>query len=211
MKTPLAQRLRAARQAIKPEVTQRDVAKRLGVSPSAVNLWEADKTEPSAYNLGELSKWYGVSVDWLLGVADSKTSGAIKTADSAGEINTVPIVGINSLARWNWDTVAGAVQSLDFYPANTAAAMTVGTDVVSSVCPIGSTVVVSKGHAAEPGQVVLAVIGSSTEPVLRRLVRDGGVDMLMADDTRYPTVRLDDGARIIGVVTEVVIRKKLVA
>ena len=68
MKTLLSQRLRAARQALHPLVTQRDVAKRLKRSASAINLWEAGKTQPSAEDLAELSRWFQVSADWLLGV-----------------------------------------------------------------------------------------------------------------------------------------------
>ena len=63
-KTLLSQRLRAARQAIHPPVTQRQVAARLKLSPSAVNLREAGKTQPAAEDLAELARWYGVSTDW---------------------------------------------------------------------------------------------------------------------------------------------------
>jgi transcriptional regulator with XRE-family HTH domain len=64
----LSQRLREARMNMNPRVTQRDVAKRLERSPSAVNLWEKGKSEPGSEKLVELAKWFGVSTDWLLGM-----------------------------------------------------------------------------------------------------------------------------------------------
>jgi transcriptional regulator with XRE-family HTH domain len=67
----LSQRIREARMAMNPHVTQRDVAKRCGLSPSAVNLWESGKTEPSATNLVILAKWFRVSTDWLLGMYET--------------------------------------------------------------------------------------------------------------------------------------------
>lgn len=209
MKSILAQRIRAARQAINPEVTQRDVAKRLEVSPSAVNLRKAGKTEPNATNIVELSRWFQVSCDWLLGAADSKLPNA-GPGDAKTQMNAVPVVQSSALTRWHWDRVESLLQTAEFYPNQTAAAMVVNGDAMSTVCPPGSMAVVSKGQTPHPGSVVLAVVGSSVEPVLRHLVRDGGVDLLMADDTRYPTTRLDEGARIIGVVTEVTTRKNLV-
>ena len=50
-----------------PNVTQREVAKRLRLSPFAINLWEAGKTEPSAGTLSEIARWFAVTTDWLLG------------------------------------------------------------------------------------------------------------------------------------------------
>lgn len=211
MKTELGTRLRAARMAITPEITQRDAAKRLGVSPSAVNLWEAGKNEPNATNLAELARWYKVSTDWLLGVESSpQVRAAIPSTEGASAVHTVPIVQPSAMSRWHWDRVESLLQTASPYQASTAAAMMVDSDALASVCPRGSFAVVSKGHAPAPGRVVLALVGASNDPVVRRLVREGGVDLLMADDTRFPSVRLDDGVRIVGVVTEVTTRNVLV-
>jgi transcriptional regulator with XRE-family HTH domain len=97
MRSILAQRLRAARQSMHPPVTQRAVAQRLRLSPSAVNLWEAGKTQP--------------------------------------------------------------------------------------------------------GNIVLAAVAKASPPILRRYVREA------ADDSRFPTHRLNDGARVLGRVVEVTVRR----
>jgi len=133
MKPLLAQRLRAARQAITPEITQRDVAKHLNLSPSAINLGEAGKTEPSASALAELSRWYHVSCDWLLGV-DSGKQAAIGNKPEA-PIHTVPVVPPSAMARWHWDVVAELLQTAVAYPPQTAAAMLVSSDALTSTCP----------------------------------------------------------------------------
>jgi SOS-response transcriptional repressor LexA len=69
--------------------------------------------------------------------------------------------------------------------------------------------VVSKGHDVKAGQIVLAVLSKASEPVLRKYVREGDTELLIADDMRYPSYRLDDGVKIIGRVTEVTIRRVL--
>lgn len=210
MSTELGTRLRAARMAITPEITQRDAAKRLGVSPSAVNLWESGKNEPNATNLAELARWYKVSTDWLLGVEAAPQTRVTNHLNEGGsQINTVSVVQPSAMSRWHWDRVESLLQTAQPYVNSTAAAMVVDSDALASVCPRGSFAVVSKGHTPAPGRVVLAVVGASQDPVLRRLIREGGVDMLMADDTRYPSVRMDEGVRIVGVVTEVTTRTVL--
>lgn len=208
MKPVLAQRLRAARQAITPEITQRDVAKHLNLSPSAINLWEAGKTEPSASALAELSRWYHVSCDWLLGVDSGKQTASSSRAEAP--IHTVPVIPQSAMARWHWDVVVELLQTAVAYPPQTAAAMLVSSDALTSACPTGCYAVISKAHVPEPGQVVLAVISKASEPVLRKYVREGGDDLLVADDTRFPTYRMDEGVRIIGLVTEITIRKTLI-
>ena len=55
------------------ELTQEDVAERLGVSPQAVSKWENDQTCPDITLLPDLAKLLGVSVDRLLtGESDEK-------------------------------------------------------------------------------------------------------------------------------------------
>jgi SOS-response transcriptional repressor LexA len=207
MKSVLSQRLRSARAAIHPEITQRQIAKECDVSPSAVNLWEAGKTEPSATNLLALAKRYRVTTDWLLGSdAVYKESKNSATTESAYH---VPLVSSTDIGMWQLNDSTHLIQTCGHYPNKTAAAMLVANDALASVCPAGSIVVISQGRVASPGQIVLAIIGSSSEPVLRKYVSEAGVDLLVADDMRFPSFNMADGVKIIGCVTEVIIRKLL--
>ena len=206
MKTVLAQRLRAARQALHPAITQREVAKRLKVSPSAVNLWEAGKTQPNAESLAALARWYQVTSDWLLGVEENHRPAK---ASAKPPMYTVPVVSPAALAKWQLTVVNEMLQTSVAYPPGTAAAMLVSSDAMTSTCPTGCYCVVSKGHAPHPGQVVLAQVSKAGEPVLRKYIREAGDDLLVADDTRFPTFRVSDGAHIVGRVTEVTVRRML--
>lgn len=207
MSTPLSTRLRAARKAINPSITQTGVAKMIGRSPSAVNLWEIGKNEPCASHLAELAKLYKVSADWLLGV-DGETAPAI-TISSDVKINVVPVVKIKDLAYWRWEKAEGTLQTMEQYPSGTAAATNITSDALASVCPKGSLVVVSKAHEIIDGSIVVAVAPQSDEPVVRRFVSEGGAGLLVADDNRYPSYTLAQGARIVGKVVEVTLRKTL--
>ncbi|MGN0675680.1 MAG: helix-turn-helix domain-containing protein [Oscillospiraceae bacterium] len=64
----IADRIKALRE--KSGMTQTQLAKRLGISRSAVNSWEMSLSTPSSIYLVELSKIFGVSTDYLLSLDD---------------------------------------------------------------------------------------------------------------------------------------------
>lgn len=203
----LSVRLRQARLAMHPEVQQKDIAKRLGLSPSAVNLWEAGKTEPSASDLVQLARWYRVSCDWLLGLDSAVvTNIADATNKKNPPITTVPVVLASEIDLWQWDCVTDILQPGHAYSPGRAAAMIVSGDALSNICPPGSYAVISQDHEIIPGCVVLASVDS--QPVmLRKFVRESGAALLVADDARFPTFPVNDSTKIIGRVTEITIRK----
>lgn len=57
----------------KNELTQVDLAKKLGVTRSSVNAWELGISSPSTQYLIELSKIFKVSVDYLLGLSQNSS------------------------------------------------------------------------------------------------------------------------------------------
>lgn len=54
-------------------MTQTDLAKRLGISRSAVNSWEMSLSTPSLSNIVEMTKIFHVSADFLLTSDDKMT------------------------------------------------------------------------------------------------------------------------------------------
>lgn len=207
MSQKLAGRLKSARNAMYPKVTQRDIAKKFNVTPGAVCLWEKGRTEPSSEVLSELARLYNVSIDWLTGLQDQEIP-LVKL--QRPPINTVPVVSAKSLLEWRCDLVLELLQTSSAYPPGGAAAILVQSDALTSVCPTGSYAVVSRDLPPVPGSVVLAATGTFPEPFIRRYSEDGLGRLLLADDARWPTVRITPKTRVIGTVVEVTIRKRLV-
>lgn len=52
------------------ELSQRQMAKELNISQGTYNNWENSNTQPSIEQLIALSKFFGVSVDYLIGNTD---------------------------------------------------------------------------------------------------------------------------------------------
>lgn len=53
--------------------TQTYLAKRLGISRSAVNSWEMSLSSPSVANIIEMTEIFHVSADYLLSISDKLT------------------------------------------------------------------------------------------------------------------------------------------
>lgn len=64
----IADRIKTLRE--KAGLTQTQLAKRLGISRSAVNSWEMSLSTPSSIYLVELSRIFSVSTDYLLSLDD---------------------------------------------------------------------------------------------------------------------------------------------
>ena len=52
------------------QIGQVQLAKEIGVGKSIISLWELDKSEPTLSKLIALSKYFGVSIDYLAGLED---------------------------------------------------------------------------------------------------------------------------------------------
>lgn len=55
---------------IERKISQMDLSKATGISQSAIAKWELNKTEPTASAIITLSKFFGESADYLLGLDD---------------------------------------------------------------------------------------------------------------------------------------------
>jgi len=68
MKTKLSTRIYELRKEI--NLSQTDLAKKIGASQKAVDFWEKGINEPKASFIIALSKYFGVTADYLLGLED---------------------------------------------------------------------------------------------------------------------------------------------
>ena len=64
----LSDRLKSLRKEV--DLTQEDMAKKIGITKSAYGYYEQGKTIPDAYTLEKLADIFGVSTDYLLGKTD---------------------------------------------------------------------------------------------------------------------------------------------
>lgn len=65
----LGYRLKIARE--NKNLTQMEVAKKLGISNGTLSGYERNYRDPDTETLAKLAELYGVSVDWLTGITDT--------------------------------------------------------------------------------------------------------------------------------------------
>ena len=80
----IADRIRYLRE--KAGFTQTYLAKRLGISRSAVNSWEMSLSSPSVANILEMMQLFNVSADYLLSVSDKITVDITELSNEEREI-----------------------------------------------------------------------------------------------------------------------------
>lgn len=85
--TDLTMGQRIARERKKLGISQEALGEHMGVSRQAISKWEADGTVPEIDKLIALSKCFGVSVGWLLGVEEQPE--AVSAALSDEQLQTV--------------------------------------------------------------------------------------------------------------------------
>lgn len=89
----LSDRLRDLR--IKRNLSQKELAKHLGISPSIVSSYELGERIPSVDRLLALANFYGCSIDYLLGRSQKEP---VTPIDTAG-LSTEQIQALANIAR----------------------------------------------------------------------------------------------------------------
>ena len=103
-------------------ITQKELADRLHISRSTIAGYESLGKEPDVEKLCALAEFFGVSVDYLLGVTDSRSQtapipGATATAQRPVE---AAITGeLHSLSDRQLDRLMGYIQALKELPDST--------------------------------------------------------------------------------------------
>ena len=83
-KATFGDRLVAARK--KSNLSQQDLAQRLGVKNSTIKSWENDNSEPRANRLSMLAGLLNVSITWLISAEGSGVEGPEKTYETPDDL-----------------------------------------------------------------------------------------------------------------------------
>ena len=103
-------------------MSQEALAERLGVSRQAVSKWESGASVPDTENVVALSRLFGVSVGWLLGVEEPPEADAAP-AETGGGLTEAQLKMVEEIAgryiaaqpsprkrrRWPWVLAAAAL------------------------------------------------------------------------------------------------------
>jgi phage repressor protein C with HTH and peptisase S24 domain len=168
MKITFADRLKEKRESL--ELSQSDIAVRLGVKPQSVNQWENGITTPRGHRLGKLASVLKTTEGWLMfGIKTNGNAELISSTvvginkedlsfyDGESGLNSAPL-GVNSLPGF---------VNIPVYDVTLAAGAGayVDQDLIIENYPI-STITLEKNSLHSKNAVIVTVKGDSMEPTI---------------------------------------------
>lgn len=189
------------------KLTQKQLAKAVGVSHVTISQWESGVTSPKGMYIGQLAKALGITLDEF-------TYGSSSNVEAGPDLRgKVPL--ISWIQAGNWLEMETSQAEASEYYAHTANvgprafALRVRGDSMTSYTggksiPEGSIVIVDPDVPAENGKVVIARLDDTSEATLKQLVIDGGQKMLKPFNHSYPVTPVNGNCTVIGVVKQVI-------
>ena len=186
------------------ETTVYRVAKATGISSTTFTDWKKGRSMPKADKLKRVADYFGVSLEYMLGL-EGGSHGAVETrVPIIGEIRAgFPIITEETLL--GYDTAAVRDAEDYFY-------LQVRGDSMKNIGMVdGSLVLFHKQQYAEDGEIVACLVGGDSATV-KRFRRVQKNIYLLPENEEYEPIRLttDDfemgEARILGVAKEVKIK-----
>lgn len=190
----LARRLREARE--EAGLSQREVARQLGIAPSTVSRWERGEARPRSDALPRLAEVLGVSVEWLAG----EGSGPVHP-----NWKRIPILGVIRAGSPSYaeEDIVGWVQTLAETKADFALIVH-GNSMVPELFD-GDMIFVQAIHGGPDelvNRIVVALVDG--EVTVKRLARGAsGHLVLRATNPAYPDIPCDERTILQGRVVEV--------
>ena len=169
--------------------TQKEIAKALQVTESAVSFWENGKYQPSNENLQALADIYGVSTDMLLGRTTPLDEREVEDEVLIPVVATLRCgfgcAGVSPIARDKKPVPSSYVRR---WGKNIVLYEAVGESMSPTITP-GDLLVTVPGTIWENGWVVVVDVNDSD--TIKRIYRaeDGGVD-LIPDNNKYQPMHL---------------------
>ncbi len=164
-------RMRWARKRIRPRISQKELAHRIGVSLKAVQLMESESGTQRSKYLDRVASELGISLRWLMdGLGEPYTQNEreqchyLPAVASDGELDKsdVGVLGFSWLKESSKDLVQFCLQD----------------DSMAPLLPLNTRVVINPQADIEPGSYVL--IKEDKQPPVLRVWRDRGFSVELA-------------------------------
>lgn len=169
-------------------MTQRELAKRLGISASAVGMYEQNRREPDLETLGEIAQLFGVTLDSLLDQnTDSIKPGNVILPET---VSMIPVVG--RVCAGNG--VLAAEDIIGYEPADSKYNtkdyfwLKVSGDSMSPRIDDGDYLLIRKQTTLDSGDVGVFVVDGQ-EGVVKKVVYDADNIELISFNPYYPPMK----------------------
>ena len=199
-------RLKDARKAV--GMTQAEVAERIGITQNAYSYWENGKVKIDNESLAKLAALFGVTIDYLMGIAETADPGFVLIPVLGSIPAGVPLEAIEDIIDYEELSKTLLTGGKEYF------ALQVKGDSMYPEFLHGDTVIVRKTPVCESGNVCVVYVNGYDATLKRVRLNEGEHSMtLVPVNPAYPprTYSADEIASlpvtIAGVVVE--LRRKI--
>lgn len=182
--------------------TQADIANYLGVSFQAYSNYENGNREIGLDMLVKLSTYYGVSIDYILGVKNNNLSDTYEEVE-INEHRIIPLLGsvVAGVPIESQEDIEGYIY-IDQRPTCDYFALRVNGQSMKNIIPDKSIIIVRKQESADNGDIVVAMLNG--EQTVKRFKHIGYNVLLMPENPDFDPIPIlpTDDFHILGKVVE---------
>lgn len=169
------------------KLSLKETGQLLGVAESTVSLYENGKREAPYSILCKTANIFGVSIDYLIGGSDEKSTNAI----------LVPVLNSVSLYSGGSEFVLGAEsESIELGDPDSHFFFKAHDDLMEPYISAGDIALIKKQDDVESGSIA-AVVYENSPVTLKKVVKEGEVTVLVPLNQKYQNIFIKDKDKLI--------------
>lgn len=181
-------------------ISMNELAESIGVSQSTISDWENGKKMPRSGSIQKIADYFNVPKTELL-IEKNESEGL--SLYPISQLVNIPVLGTITcgqpiLAVENFEGYRYEVE--ESLPAGNLFYLKTRGNSMTPTIPEGSFVLIKEQPDVEDGEIAAVIVNGDDEATLKRVKRQNGLVMLIADNPNYAPIIItpDTPAKIIG-------------
>lgn len=163
----------------KNNLSQEDLAKKLGMTQQAIDAWERSVSNPRKTTIDKLSNIFNVSSSILFGENPSPITG-IKIPVLGSVVAGIPIEAITDILDWEEITPEMAAGG-DYF------ALQIKGRSMEPRIKEGDVVIVRKQSSIESGEIAIVIVNGNEATIKQVYIQENGIMLQAYNPDVYPT------------------------
>lgn len=178
-------------------LTQKELAEKLDLAPTAVSAWERNANKPMMDKLSIMAKLFDVPISTFY--KDMPTN-IIEVSPATVRVPVLGKIACGDPILTEENIKEYLYESPDMLPSGTTFYLEASGDSMEPTIPNGSLVLIREQPEVEYGEIAAVLVNGNEEATLKRVRKQGDMIMLMPDNPSHAPyiITEDNPAKIIG-------------
>ena len=184
-------------------LTQKELAEKLGLAPTAISAWERDANRPMMDSLAIMSELFEVSIEYFYSKEEKvsdKPSNIIEVSPATVKVPIIGEIACGDPILADENIIGYRYESPDRLPSGTTFYLEAAGDSMEPTIPNGSHVLIREQPEVEYGEIAAVLVNGNTEATLKKVTRQGNTILLVPINREYEPIVVseDNPVRILG-------------